>query len=90
MKTWTIYIANGPKAVNYGCCGADWRPQQSVGGRHDIVTAVDDRGAATAWPPIQRYGTRSDGSRVDLLDWIEQHDDVPSEFTNLFRGGAQS
>lgn len=81
----TVAATGQPAAVNYGAWNANGAVQQTVGGRHDINYPGD---MSQLFRAIQRYATRADGTRVDLLTWIEQNDGVQSEFTNLFRGAV--
>lgn len=70
-----------PAAVNYGGWDASGKPQQSPGARHDVDYEGD---YSQLLRPIQRYATRPDGSKVDLLDLIEE-DGVSRRFTDIFR-----
>lgn len=74
-----------PTAVNYGAFDAAGRPQQGVGGRHDILFLDESQNLR----PVKRWGERlSDGMKVDLLEWAERNEGVPARFTEPFRGTA--
>ncbi len=71
-----------PPSVNYGGWTSEKKPpQQEAGGRHNDGH-VD---YSQVFRPIQRWAMKSDGTRVDLLEWIEQNEGVPTRFTDLFR-----
>jgi len=71
-----------PAAINYGGHEAGGKPQQSVGGRHD----VEHMDYSQLFRPVKRYAMRlSDGSKVDLLAWAETEEGVPSRFTEPFK-----
>ncbi len=40
--------------------------------------------------PLKRWGSKDDGSRVDMLQWIAEHDGVPEEVLAPFRGGPSA
>jgi hypothetical protein len=72
----------GPNpAVNYGGWGPDGKPIQTVGGRHNAAH-VD---YSQLLRPVKRWARKADGTKVDLLAWIEANEGVPSRFTDLFR-----
>lgn len=82
----TVASTRRPAAINYGGWTANGIAQQPPGGRHDIDYPGD---YSQLYRPVQRYAERADGSKVDLLDWIEENEGVPRTFTNLFRYGKQ-
>jgi hypothetical protein len=72
----------GPNpAVNYGAWDTNGRIIQTVGGRHNSAHYDESQ----LYRPTKRWARKSDGTKVDLLVWIEQSESVPSEFTDLFR-----
>lgn len=72
-----------PAAINYGAWTKDGKVQQPESAAHDIKYPGD---YSQLYRPVKRYATRtSDGARIDLLDWIETHENVPNAFTSLFR-----
>lgn len=95
---WKLWILNkrigeptptGPAAINYG----GWNPAgpyrcgdvpcaQSVGGTHDWFHSDYSQ----LFHPVKRYALAADGSKVDLLDYIEQKEGVSREQTQPFRG----
>lgn len=102
---WKLWILNGrlsepckdngfPAAINYGGWGPGFKSRcgnvscaQSVGAQHDR-THYDN---SQLFQPVKRYARRiSDGSEVDLLDWMEINDiydgkKITREMTNAFR-----
>jgi hypothetical protein len=74
--------STGPNpAVNYGAWDGQGRLIQTVGGRHN----GDHYDYSQLYRPVRRWARRADGSRVDLLRWIEGNEGVPARFTDLFR-----
>jgi hypothetical protein len=78
----TVKATGRPAAINYGGWDANGRPQQSPGGRHDIDYAGD---YSQLFRAVKRMAKAADGSPVDLLAWIEQNENVPRLYTDLFR-----
>ena len=72
-------------AVNYGGWGPNGRPIQTVGGRHN-AEHVDYSQLIRL---VKRWAKKKDGTRVDLLAWIEQNEGVSSKYTDLFRSPSQ-
>jgi hypothetical protein len=77
----------GPNpAVNYGGFDVNEHPIQTVGGRHNW----DHIDETQLYRPLKRWARAADGSQVDLLAWIEQHEHVSSVYTDPFRAPASA
>jgi len=72
----------GPNpAVNYGAWDANGKLIQTVGGRHNAVHYDESQ----VFRAFKRWARKADGTKVDMLLWIESNEGVPSKFTDLFR-----
>lgn len=81
----TIKITRQPAAVNYGGHDAKGHPLQPASAMHDVLHSDYSQ----LLRPVKVWGERiSDGTPVNLLDWAEQNEGVPSQFTDPYRGGV--
>lgn len=56
-----------PRAVNFGIWGLDGKPIQTLGRWHNAA----HYDYSQAFVPVKRFATAADGSKVDLLSWME-------------------
>ena len=63
----------------YTCGGV--RCWQSPAGTH----GPDHSDSSQAFQPVKRDAKDSNGNTVDLLEWIEVHENVPRKYTDAFR-----
>lgn len=73
-----------PVVVNYGGHDARGHAQQMEAAAHDADYPGDSSQAKRV---VLRYAKGRNGERVDLLDWIEQNENVPRRYTDLYRFG---
>jgi hypothetical protein len=72
-----------PMAMNYGGWADNGKPQQNVGGAHNYGHSD----ISQLYRPWKRWAKGKDGSRIDLLAWIEQNEKVSPTYTAAFKPG---
>jgi hypothetical protein len=75
-----------PMAMNYGGWNESGKPQQPVSGAHNYVHAD----VSQLYRPWKRWARGKDGSKVDLLKWIERREGVSPAYTAAFKGPGEA